>query len=243
LRIRINKFLSEAGVVSRREADRLILEGRIQVNNRIVEELGQRIDPESDVVSVDGKKVKKEERPVYLMLNKPAGYLVTLKDPFQRPTIRSLLPPFLGRVFPVGRLDLDSEGLLLLTNDGELAFRLSHPRFEVKKTYVVRVRGEPSPESLRRLERGVFVERRKTAVAKVTVLERSPRSSWLRLEIHEGRKREVRLMCRAVGHDVLQLRRVGFGGLALKKLKPGEWRSLEPWEIRRLKNLVGLTSE
>ncbi len=241
MKIRINKFLSEAGVVSRREADRLILEGRIQVNNRIVEELGEKIDPERDAVSVDGKRVKKADGPVYLMLNKPAGYLVTLKDPFERPTIRSLLPPSLGRVFPVGRLDLDSEGLLLLTNDGELAFRLSHPRFEVKKTYLVKVRGEPSQETLRRLERGVFIERRKTAAAKVIVLERRPRSSWLRLEIHEGRKREVRLMCRAVGHDVLELRRVEFGGLALKKLRPGEWRSLESWEIRRLKKLVGLT--
>jgi pseudouridine synthase len=243
LKIRINKFLSEAGVVSRREADRLILEGRIQVNNRIVEELGQKIDPECDAVSVDGKRIKKKEEPVYLMLNKPAGYLVTLKDPFDRRTVRSLLPASLGRIFPVGRLDLDSEGLLLLTNDGELAFRLSHPRFEVKKTYLARVRGEPSAESLRRLESGVFVDRRKTAAAKVAVLRRSPRSSWLRIEIHEGRKREVRLMCRAVGHDVLELRRVGYGGLALNKLRPGEWRSLESWEIRRLRKLVGLTDQ
>ncbi len=243
MKVRINKFLSEAGVVSRREADRLILEGRVQVNNQVVDELGQKIDPERDAVSVDGKKIKMEEGPIYLMLNKPAGYLVTLKDPFERPTIRSLLPPSMGRVFPVGRLDLDSEGLLLLTNDGELAFRLSHPRFEVKKTYLVKVRGEPSRETLRRLERGVFIEGRKTAAAKLTVLERSPRSSWLRIEIHEGRKREVRLMCRTVGHDVLELRRVGFGGLALKKLRPGEWRSLESWEIRRLRKLVGLTDQ
>jgi len=242
LKIRLNKFLSQAGVVSRRQADRLITEGRIQGNNRPVLDLGHKIDPEGDIVSVDGRKIKQVKKFVYALVNKPAGYLVTLKDPFGRPTVRDLLPASLGRLFPVGRLDYDSEGLLLLTNEGELAFRLTHPRFEVEKVYLVKVKGEPGLDSLRRLEKGVFLDGQKTAPAKVTLLAHNPKSGLLRLEIHEGRKREIRRMCRAVGHDVLELKRIGFAGLSLKNLKPGRWRTLEPSEIRRLKKLVKLSS-
>jgi pseudouridine synthase len=240
LKVRLNKFLSLAGVTSRREADRWILEGRISVNNRVVDELGLKVDEEKDVVRVAGRKIQVKPKPVYILLNKPAGYLVTLKDPFQRPTIRSLLPASRGRVFPVGRLDLESEGLLLLTNDGELAYRLSHPRFGVKKAYLAKVRGEPNRDALRRLERGVYLEGEKTAPATATLLAPGQKSSWLRLELQEGRKREVREMCRAVGHPVLELRRVEFAGLALEDLKPGQWRHLEPREVRRLKVLVDL---
>jgi pseudouridine synthase len=242
LKIRLNKFLSQAGVVSRREADRLITEGRIQVNDRLALDLGHKIDPERDVVLVDGRKIKETKKLVYALVNKPSGYLVTLKDPFRRPTVRDLLPASLGRLFPVGRLDYDSEGLLLLTNDGELAFRLSHPRFEVEKAYLVKLKGEPGLDSLRRLEKGVFLDGQKTAPAKVTVLAHNPKSSLLRLEIHEGRKREIRRMCRAVGHEVLELKRIGFAGLSLKNLKPGRWRTLEPSEIRQLRKLVKLGS-
>jgi pseudouridine synthase len=241
LKIRLNKFLSEAGVASRREADRLILEGRVRVNRKVVDELGIKVEEGRDVVEVDGKKVRREGKPVYVMLNKPAGCLVTLRDPFGRPTIRELFPQSLGRVFPVGRLDLASEGLLLLTSDGELAYRLSHPRFMVKKVYLARVRGEPAADALERLERGVYIERKKTAPARAVLVSQSPKSSWLRLEIHEGRKHEVRLMCHAVGHDVLELRRVGLAGLTLKNLRPGQWRHLEPWEVRKLKTLVHLS--
>jgi pseudouridine synthase len=241
LKIRLNKFLSLAGVASRREADRLIAEGRVRVNNKIVDELGHKIDDERDVVYVDGKKIRHEEKRLYLLLNKPAGYLVTLKDPFKRRTIRDLLPVSMGRVFPVGRLDLDSQGLLLLTNDGELAYRLSHPRFKVKKIYVAKVQGEPSKETLSRVERGVYLEGKRTAPAKVSLLAHSQKSSILRIEIYEGRKREVRRMCQAVGHNVLELKRIGFAGLELKKIKPGEWRPLEPRELRRLRELVKLS--
>jgi pseudouridine synthase len=240
LTVRLNKFLSLAGVASRREADRWILDGRISVNDRVVDELGFKIEEDRDVVRVDGRKVEVKPAPVTILLNKPAGYLVTLKDPFRRPTIKALLPPSLGRVFPVGRLDRDSEGLILLTNDGELAHRLSHPRFGVKKVYLVKVKGEPGREALSRLERGVFLEGRKTAPAKTALLTPSQKSSWLRLELQEGRKREVREMCAAVGHPVLELRRVEYAGLSLKGLKAGEWRRLGPLEVRRLKALVGL---
>ncbi len=241
MKVRLNKFLSEAGVASRREADRLILEGRVSINRQIVDELGVKVDEGQDVVQVDGKTVKKERRLLYVLLNKPAGYLVTLKDPFHRPTVRDLVPSSLGRIFPVGRLDFESEGALLLTNDGELAHRLTHPRFGVRKTYVAKIRGEPDEKALRRLERGVFLERKKTAPAKATLLTANPKSSSLRIELYEGRKREVREMCRAVGHPVLELRRVEFAGLGLKPLKPGQWRHLEPREVRRLKNLVSLS--
>ncbi len=238
MKVRLNKFLSEAGVASRREADRLILDGHVSVNRKIIDTLGVKVDENQDLIQVDGKTVKKESRFLYVLLNKPAGYLVTLKDPFRRPTIRDLLPPSLGRVFPVGRLDFESEGALLLTNDGELAYRLTHPRFEVPKTYVARVRGEPDDKALRRLERGVRLEGRITAPAKVVILTSRPKSSWLRIEIHEGRKREVREMCRVVGHPVLELRRVQFAGLGLKSLRTGQWRHLDKKEIRRLKRRV-----
>lgn len=241
MKVRLNKFLSQAGVASRREADRLISEGRVQVNKRIVDELGHKVDDKKDVVYVDGIKVRPPEKHLYLVLNKPVGYLVTLKDPFKRRTIRDLLPAAMGRVYPVGRLDLDSQGLLLLTDDGELAYRLSHPRFNVKKAYVAKVQGEPTVEALSKLERGVYLEGKRTAPAKVSLLAKGPKSSVLRIEIHEGRKREVRNMCRAVGHNVLELKRIGYGGLELRKLKPGEWRPLEPREVRKLRELVKLS--
>jgi len=241
LTVRLNKFLSLAGVASRREADRWIVQGRVSVNNKIVDELGFKIDEERDVVQVDGRKVQVKPTPVYILLNKPAGHLVTLKDPFRRPVVRSLLPASLGRVFPVGRLDLESEGLLVLTNDGELAHRLSHPRFGVKKVYLVKVKGEPNKEVLSRLERGIYLEGRKTAPAKAALLAPGQKSSWLRLELQEGRKREVREMCAAVGHPVQELRRVEYAGLVLKGLKPGQWRHLGPPEVRRLKALVDLS--
>ena len=155
MQIRLNKFLAQAGVASRREVDKMIAEGRIKVNGQVVQVLGYKIDDEKDRVDVEGRRVEKEEELVYLMINKPPGYLVTLKDNFQRPTIQQLLPSLRKRVFPVGRLDYDSSGLLLMTNDGELAYRLTHPRFKVPKVYLVKVKGEPDPSELTRLEKGI----------------------------------------------------------------------------------------
>lgn len=240
MKIRLNKFLSQAGVASRREADRLITAGRVQVNKELILNLGHRIDPDRDDVCVDGKKIRSQQKLVCILLNKPAGYLVTLRDPFHRPTVRELLPASLGRIFPVGRLDYESKGLLLLTNDGELAFRLSHPRYQIKKVYLVRVSGEPDEESLSRLERGVVIDGQRTAPARVTLLRRNPNSSLLRIEIHEGRKREVRRMCETVGHRVRELERIEFAGLHLKGLKRGQWRHLEKREVKKLRQLVGL---
>lgn len=238
--VRLNKFLSQAGVASRREADRMILEGRVMVNRRVVQELGAKIDDSRDRVDADGRRVVKDEAFVYILLNKPAGYVVTAKDPLGRPTVMSLLPRMRTRVFPVGRLDAGSWGLLLLTNDGELSYRLTHPRFEIMKSYVVNVEGRPEPKSLRQIEQGIFLEGKKTAPSKIAVLSQGDRRTVLRIEIHEGRKREVRKMFEAVGHDVKKLTRTHFAGLSLGELKPGEWRHLRAEEILRLKRLAKL---
>jgi pseudouridine synthase len=235
MHIRLNKFLSRAGIASRRDADRMIEQGMIRVNSKVVTQLGYKIDDEKDRVEVARRRVKKGEGLVYLMLNKPRGYLVTLKDPFSRPTVMKLLPRLKKRIFPVGRLDYDSEGLLLLTNDGELALRLTHPRYEVRKIYLVKVQGDPEPTKLGRLEKGIYLDRKKTAPARIERLYRSSKSTLLRVEIHEGRKRELRTMFRDIGHEVVRLKRIGFGGLKLGKLKRGEWRFLTSKEIEMLK--------
>lgn len=240
MQIRLNKFLAQAGVASRREVDKMIVEGRITVNGRVVRILGTKIDDEKDRVELDGKRVEKEEEMIYLMLNKPPGYLVTLKDPFRRPTIKELLPSLKERIYPVGRLDYDSEGLLLLTNNGELAHRLAHPRYRVPKNYVVEVKGVPKSSKISRLERGVYIDGKKTAPARIAKLSGSAKKTLLRIEIHEGRKREVKRMFEAVGHRVLRLKRVGFGGLRLGKLQTGKWRFLTRKEVDSLKSQVDL---
>ena len=236
---RLNKFLAHAGVCSRREADRWIAEGRVQVNGRIVQELGEKIDTARDRVAANGKPVRAEaETPVYILLNKPAGRVVSVKDPFGRPTVLDLLGRLPARVYPVGRLDLDTEGALLLTNDGDLALKLTHPRYGASKSYEVRVEGDPRDEDLEKVRRGLFLEGRRTAPARVRVLRRGHRHSTLAVEIHEGRKREVRKLFEAVGFPVERLVRVDFAGLTLDGLRPGQWRYLDRKEIERLRRLT-----
>ena len=237
---RLNKFLAHAGVCSRREADRWIAEGRVSVNGLVVQELGEKIDPGRDRVVADGRPVRGvEEQLLYILLNKPAGLVVSVKDPFGRPTVMDLLKHVPARVYPVGRLDLDTEGALLLTNDGELALKLIHPRYGIPKTYEVRVEGEPRSADLDKVRHGIFLEGRKTAPAKIEILRRSHRHATLRVEIHEGRKREIRKMFEAVGYPVDKLLRVEFAGLTLEGLKPGAWRYLHAAEVKRLKKLTG----
>jgi len=241
MEIRLNKYLAQRGVASRREADRMIQEGRVAVNGRVMEDLGHKIDDGRDRVAVDGRKIKPDRELIYMMLNKPKDFLVTLADPLGRATIKDLVPSLPDGVNPVGRLDKDSEGLLLLTNDGELAYRLTHPRYEVPKIYIVCVEGRISPEEIGKLERGVHIDGGRTAPAKVKVLESRPQSSVLQIEIHEGRKREVRQMCESAGHDVVRLTRVSFAGLRLENLLNGQWRFLKKEEVHRLKRLAGLS--
>ncbi len=236
---RLNKFLAHAGVCSRREADRMIVEGRVRVNGRVVQELGTKVDPSRDRIVADGRAVRPEaEGPVFVLLNKPAGPVVSVKDPFGRETVMDLLPRLEARVYPVGRLDAETEGALLLTNDGETAHRLTHPRYEVPKAYEALVEGQTAEGDLDKVRRGLFLEGRRTAPAKVRVLRRGSNWTLVGLEIHEGRKREIRKLLEAVGHRVKKLRRVAFAGLTLEGLKAGQWRMLKKAEIDRLRKLV-----
>jgi 23S rRNA pseudouridine2605 synthase len=225
---RVQKVLATLGFGSRRACEELIVEGRVLVNGERAH-LGRRIDLASDRVDVDGVPVGIRPDLVYYLLNKPVGVVTTATDPLGRPTVVELVPER-PRVFPVGRLDADSEGLLILTNDGELAQRLSHPSFGVDKEYLVQVEGTPSPGAIRRLRQGVELEDGPTAPAKVS----SAAPGLLRVVIHEGRNRQVRRMCAAVGHPVLRLVRTKIGPVADRRLAPGRWRQLSTAEVRRL---------
>jgi len=225
---RLQKVLARAGIGSRRVAEDLIAEGRVTVNGRIAV-LGARVDPEADLIEVDGAAVGTRADLVHYLLNKPAGVVTTASDPQGRPTVVALVPDE-PRVFPVGRLDADTEGLLLLTNDGELAHRLTHPSFGVDKEYLAEVRGSPSRGALRALRQGVALDDGPTAPAKASLV--SP--TVVRLVIHEGRNRQVRRMCDAVGHPVARLVRTRIGPLSDDRLRPGTWRRLTPAEVRSL---------
>jgi len=240
MKIRLNRYLALAGIASRREADKMIAAGRVSVNGKIVDGMGFKIDEEKDKVAVDGKKVERPKSNAYLMLNKPPGYLVTASDPFQRPTIMDLLPSGKERIFPVGRLDFDSEGLVLLTNDGDLAYRLMHPSFRVIKEYRIRVKPKPDSTTLAALEKGVYLEGKKTAPAKFRILSTTGKGTYLMAKLHEGRKRELRRMFEYKEFRVLALKRVRLGSLHLGPLKKGMWRYLTQDEISRLKKKVGL---
>lgn len=219
----------------------MIQEGRVKVNGQVVTQLGVKIDESRDRVEVDGRQVRLPSTKVYLLLNKPSGYIVTMDDPQKRKTVVELLPRLPVRVFPVGRLDGETEGALLFTNDGELANRLMHPRYQVKKIYEVKVKGFVEDKDLEKLEKGIFVDGRKTAPAKAKVIYRNKENSLVCLEVHEGRKHEVRKMFYALGFEVKRLRRVSFGGVTIKGLRRGFWRYLKPQEVERLKKLTNLT--
>lgn len=235
---RIQKVLARAGVASRRAVEDMIRAGRIRVNGDRVE-LGRRIDPSKDVVQVDGSRVPLEEDLVHYVLNKPAGVVSTAADPEGRPTVVELVDPA-ARVWPVGRLDLDSEGLIVLTNDGELTLHLTHPRYGVPKTYVAEVEGSLAPRTARLLARGVALEDGPTAPAEVRILERGARGSVVELVLREGRPRQARRMLAQVGHPVHRLVRTAIGPLKLGRLKPGAHRRLGPAEVRALYRASGL---
>ena len=242
--IRLQKLLSQAGVASRRAAEKLITDGRVSVNGVTVRELGSKANPDDDI-RVDGRRIKVVERKRYILLYKPAGYVTTRSDPQRRRTVLDLLGGVREYVYPVGRLDYDTEGLLLLTNDGELAARLTHPRHEVERTYEARVAGVPDEDALARLRRGIPLDGKRTAPADVQLLTRAPlraaqggreRTAVVRLTIREGRNRQVRRMLEAVGHPVQSLRRTRIGPLSDRELKPGMWRDLRPGEVEKLKS-------
>ena len=229
---RLQKVLAQAGLGSRRTCEELIADGRVTVNGEVAT-LGTRADPESDAIEVDGARIGVRQGLVHYLLNKPAGVVTTASDPQGRPTVVGLVPAE-PRVFPVGRLDADTEGLLVLTNDGELAHRLTHPSFGVDKEYLAEVAGTPSRGALRRLREGVDLDDGPTAPARVSLVG----SHMVRITIHEGRNRQVRRMCEAVGHPVRRLVRVRIGPLADRRLPPGEWRPLTQAEVRALERAV-----
>jgi 23S rRNA pseudouridine2605 synthase len=232
---RLQKHLARAGVCSRRAAERLIEEGRVAVNGRTVTRPGSQVDPASDVVKVDGRRVRPASgAKLYLVLNKPRGTVTTMADPRGRPTIRHLLEGVPRRVFPVGRLDFHSEGLLLLTDDGDLAQKLMHPSSEVPKTYAVKVRGRPAAAALGRLTHGIVLDGRPAVASGVRLLEPAP-NTWLELTVTEGRKHVVRRMLREIGHPVMKLKRVRYGGVRLGRLAPGQVRPLTSVELSRLR--------
>lgn len=245
MELRLQRILAQAGIASRRKAEELIREGRVRVNGRVVTALGTKADPERDSIKVDGKLLRRPEAKAYFLLHKPPGYLSSLKDEEgkRRRLVTDLIPKGRLRLFPVGRLDFDAEGALLLTNDGELAYRLTHARFGVPKTYEVKVRGVPGEEAIERLRSGTWAKGREKstpAPARARLLRVTEKNSWLLITLTEGKTHQVKRMCEAIGHPALRLKRVRFGHLSLRGLSPGSYRALAPEEVRRLKALVGL---
>ncbi len=240
---RLQKVLSTAGVASRRASEELIRQGRVSVNGVVVSTLGTKADPHRDEIRVDGRRIKTSAPLRYLLVNKPRGYVTTRRDPQRRRTVMDLLPRHSAYLYPVGRLDFDSEGLLILTNDGELAAALTHPRHEVERVYRVEVTGTPDARSLERLSRGIVLDGTRTAPAKITVLFSETEhgsDAMLLMTLREGRNRQVRRMCEAVGHPVKRLTRIRIGPLTDKGLRVGQVRELTPAEVRSLKRAVQL---
>jgi len=235
---RLQKLIAAAGVASRRHAEELIAAGKVTVNGEVVRELGSKADPEKDHIKVNGKLINpqlKSREKVYVLLNKPKGYLTSVSDPEGRPLVLDLLPPALSRVHPVGRLDFNTEGLLLLTNDGEFTNFITAARNQVEKVYEVKVKGVPTESGIERLRRGVVLEDgTRTARAKITKLSETRTNAWYEVSLHQGRNQQVRRMFELIGHSVLKLRRVRIGFLRDEKLKPGQWRFLSPAEVRRM---------
>ena len=236
---RLQKILSQAGIASRRAAEQLMLDGRVTVNDQTVRELGTKADPSVDEIKVDGRRIKMSERQRYVLLNKPKGYVTTRSDPQQRPTVMELLRAVKEYIYPVGRLDFETEGLLLLTNDGDLAARLTHPRHEIPRVYEVRVLGVPDTHDIERLGRGVSIDGRRTDPAHVVLAPGFHEGhATLRITISEGRNRQVRKMFDAIGHPVDYLRRISIGPLKDPRLKQGYWRDLDAEEVAALKKAV-----
>jgi len=241
--MRLQKILAHAGIASRREAEKLILEGRVRVNGKVVVELGAGADPERDKITVDGDRIR-AEKIIYLLLHKPPGMVSTVSDPEGRSSLPDLLPEIGARVFPVGRLDYDATGLVLMTNDGDLAQALAHPGNKVHKTYLVKVKGEPDEKDLSRLRKGVRLDDGvRTLPAKVKITEvklhgrQVSKNTWLRFIIHEGRNRQIKRMCLAVRHPALRVHRVAIGPLKLGDLPAGAWRYLTKEEIKSLREI------
>ena len=237
---RLNRFLAKAGIASRRKCDELIRSGRVKLNGIRVTSPAEYVDLWKDRVTFDGKDISYSAEPIYIVLNKAQGYITTAWDTHNRKTVFDLIDGIEGRIFSVGRLDLDTEGVLLLTNDGQLAFRLMHPRYEISKTYEALVEGIPDSKSLKRLSSGVVLDGKKTSPAAVRIKRKAGADAVLEIAIHQGQKRQIKRMCQKVGHPVVELRRTNFGGISAVGLASGKWRHLKSIEVEALKSSAGL---
>ncbi|WP_414697570.1 pseudouridine synthase [Peptacetobacter sp. AB845] len=237
--MRINKYIASCGVASRRKAEELIISGRVTINGELITELSTTVDETKDIVEVDGVPINQEEKKVYILLNKPEGYITTVKDQFDRPSVLDILKDVEERVYPVGRLDYETSGLLILTNDGDLTYKLTHPKHEVEKTYLAMVNGIISPEEKRRFENGLQIEDYTTAKAKLKIVKADEEKNYsvCKITIHEGRNRQVRKMCKAIGHPVRNLRRIQMGRINIRGLEVGEYRNLTEDEVKYLKSV------
>lgn len=237
--MRINKYIASCGVASRRKAEELINEKRVKVNENIIEELSFQVDEVKDIVKVDDKIISLDEKSVYMVLNKPEGYITTVKDQFNRPSVLDLVSDIKERIYPVGRLDYETSGLLLLTNDGDLTYKLTHPKHEIDKTYMAILKGIPDDEDIQNFESGLYIEDYKTAPAKFKIVKINEEKNYsiCEIKIHEGRNRQVRKMCRAINHPVMRLKRVAMGEITLNKIEVGSYRYLTEEEINYLKGI------
>jgi pseudouridine synthase len=241
--IRLQKYLAQCGIASRRKAEVFIREGHITVDGIVITDMGAKIDPQRQQVLFDGRLVTAEKTKVYVLLNKPRGFVTTLSDPQGRPVVTSLVKIKDTRLFPVGRLDLDTEGALILTNDGDFAQKVQHPSYEVTKTYEAVVAGRPDMQDIQSLERGIVLEGRTTAPASVRILQSAKRTTHIQITIHEGRKRQVKMMFRAIQHPVLQLKRIAYGNLSLGNLRQGSYRTLTPKDLKKIFKNIPLQKE
>ena len=231
---RLQKYMARCGIASRRKAEEIILQGHVKVNGIIVKELGSKVDPEKDEITVYGKIIYEKEEHIYIKLYKPEGYITTVKDQFNRKTVLDLIN-IKERIYPIGRLDYDTSGLLLLTDDGDLANKLMHPKYRIFKTYEVELKGSIKKESINILRKGVLIDGYKTAPAKVKLLKQTQNNTSVQISIHEGKNRQVRKMFEAVGNKVIKLKRISFGNIGLGQLKPGQWKYLTVDEVSFLK--------
>lgn len=233
--MRLQKFLAHAGIASRRAAEDLIKQGRVEVNGLTITGMGVTVT-ESDIVAVDGKAIKNEKEKIYIMLNKPVGYVSSAKDQFGRPTVLDLIAGVNIRLYPVGRLDYDTSGLILLTNDGDFTYQLTHPKHEIEKVYEALISGIPTNEEIIRFRNGLTIEDYTTSPANILIKEKIKGNALVHITIHEGKNRQVRKMCAAIGHNVITLKRMSIGPIALGNLPEGKWRNLSGIELKNIIN-------
>lgn len=234
--IRLQKYIAEAQIASRRKAEEMILDGRVSVNGEIIRELGTKVESDSDVVSVDGKEIHICGKLIYIMLNKPEGCVTTVKDQFNRKNVMDYVSDIKERIYPVGRLDYDTSGLLIMTNDGDLTYRLTHPKHNVDKTYIAHVDRKPDKKDMEKFRKGIVIDGRKTAEAEIKIIKEG-KLTELEIKIREGRNRQVRKMCAAINCNVVKLKRIATGKLELGELEKGKYRYLDKDEINYLKSL------